>query len=1173
MAGWISQEINRIITTGGFPFEEASIETSLPGKKASLFPDIVVWENRQTEDAFAFIELKKPGLKENIKKLPEKANRLGVSYCLTWDFMTATLHKIENKQLKPKVSFKAFIFSDIENWKRKDVRIKITTFLCDLLETLKELKEKGTAYTFIPEKFYFINFLREAVDRLAPILSVKIQKSAARRKFRMELDAWARKQAIASSLDADFFENIAQHWAYSLVTRILFYLTIKRHFSELPDIITTGKPVENIQKSLRESFVKAKAIDWYAVFEESIFDSQEIPKDGTSVIEILLSRLSYFNFGKLREDVIGEIFEQLIPNKQRHRLGQYFTREDLVDLIIGFVCETPEEHYCDPTCGSGTFLNRLYSRIKYLSSHKRKHSQILSQIWGIDVSPFPAQLATINLFKQEISNFSNFPRVINSDFFEIYPGKIFEFPPPKAEPNIFRKIAIETPNFKGMVGNFPYIRQELIEKSNPGYKSSLINVIAQGWLWEYPEAFEIKANNSEFQAVSENSQKAKNNYIMENIEKKRIGLKLSGQSDIYAYLFFHAGRFLENGGRMGFITSNSWLDVAYGNELKKFMLNNFKIVAIVGSWIEPWFEDASINTIFVILERCESKEKRDQNEVRFVKLKKRLDELIPFNDLILDEFNRWQHIDSLVSKIGSAGKRLAKTNKKASFNQFGPVGCYEDDDFQIRLIKQGKLIQEKSLSVSIEKWGKFLRAPEIYFDIIEKCKDILVPLSSIIDIRRGYTTGINDFFYLAPTSDKAKNKERLVVTTKNWIGEIEEEYLKLVIKSPKEAKGLVVDPAALKFRLFVCNESKAQLKNKGKIGALRYIEWGEKQRTKNGILWPQVPSVKARKNWWSIEDREPGSILVQMINNERFTAYINESLVCVDHNLFELFPQPGDIEFISAFLNSYISALNREVISRINLGDGATKTEGIDWQNEIFVVNPKEVNKNLKSAVIDNFRKLKRRESSSVFTEVKKSDRSNADSSILELLGLDCKSYQSRLYEGLLSMVDERLSLPKLRKRQKKLKETTSNEQIKEIIENEILHDGVRQFPDSFLPGSYGKKSRQIATTGKPLKVGEYFFGKYGIKDDDGEHIYDANGIDEAKFVVYSYKPEELIIELPSNSKAIGQAVQKYDVYIDNLQERILTRVLAATADFTRAEIITAEILLDYNIPVISRQL
>ena len=69
LAGWISEQINRILEKGGYPFKESSVEPSLPGR-TSRFPDIVIWISRQASDAFAFIELKPPGKLENPDRLP-----------------------------------------------------------------------------------------------------------------------------------------------------------------------------------------------------------------------------------------------------------------------------------------------------------------------------------------------------------------------------------------------------------------------------------------------------------------------------------------------------------------------------------------------------------------------------------------------------------------------------------------------------------------------------------------------------------------------------------------------------------------------------------------------------------------------------------------------------------------------------------------------------------------------------------------------------------------------------------------------------------------------------------------------------------------------------------------------------------------------------------------------
>ncbi len=70
-------------------------------------------------------------------------------------------------------------------------------------------------------------------------------------------------------------------------------------------------------------------------------------------------------------------------------------------------------------------------------------------------------------------------------------------------------------------------------------------------------------------------------------------------------------------------------------------------------------------------------------------------------------------------------------------------------------------IEEKKYVGS--KWGKYLRAPEIFFKILEKGKDKLVPLKEIADVRFGIKTGANEFFYLTEEEIKRKKDRKRIL--------------------------------------------------------------------------------------------------------------------------------------------------------------------------------------------------------------------------------------------------------------------------------------------------------------------------------------------------------------------------------------------------------------------------
>jgi hypothetical protein len=189
---------------------------------------------------------------------------------------------------------------------------------------------------------------------------------------------------------------------------------------------------------------------------------------------------------------------------------------------------------------------------------------------------------------------------------------------------------------------------------------------------------------------------------------------------------------LNERGRLGFITSNSWLDEDYGKDVQAFFLNHFKVVAILESKVEHWFEDANVNTAITLVERCDQKKARDAHPVRFVSLKKPLQEIIPFVD---DEAERWYRVEEFVRFV--EGFSAATTT-------------FEDDRCRVVVRTQTELWQSgfdaDKRAYGGDKWGgKYLRVPPIYAELMARGKDnwcgwtILRSYGSAS--RRGQTSG------------------------------------------------------------------------------------------------------------------------------------------------------------------------------------------------------------------------------------------------------------------------------------------------------------------------------------------------------------------------------------------------------------------------------------------------
>jgi len=1144
--------LNEFLSSGTYPFETASSDPSIKmsGEKTK-FPDVLIWRNRLAKQGFCGWELKTPATavddSDLLENAAEKATAMNANYFVTWNMRDAVIWRtpLPNVKVASQDRFKSYpslyqVSAPDDLWVEPN-KILLKNRAKEILEDLKTLYLVGHLHLIEVDATYFVGRLQHSVKTLYPYLQKSlISKVGSDAKFKNNLFSWAAKQGIANYAAPGFYETVSRQMVYRLLARILFYQTLRRHWSSLPQIDLSELSGETANKKLREIFEQARQIDWHAVFEEDFSDSIAVPDSGIEELDKLIKDLNRFNFSIMPQDVIGAVFEKLIPYEERHSLGQYFTPENLVDLINAFCVRMVNDYVLDPTCGTGTFLTRAYDKMK--TAGQREHKKLLSQLWGIDIAHFPAQLATINLFRQDLSDFANFPRIISRDFFEVRLGQSFKFPPPKVgADSSFQMIEEKLPEFDAAVGNFPYIRQELIEKQVKGYKSILEDALKEDWLRDYPDAFVITENElKEF----------KRNH---KIDFSRIGFKLSGQADIYAYLFFHTARFLKEGGRMGFVTSNSWLDVGYGYELQKFLLNNFKLIAILESRCEPWFEDAAINTIVTIVERCSNKEERDNHIAKFIRVKKRLAELIPW-DMKLEASKRWFGLGALVYRIESVGKEHYKIEKEAIVNTLTGLESYEDDDFRIRFIKQGELLDKLVAEGKTSKWGQYLRAPQVYFEILKEHGDKFVQLKDVGEIRSGIKTGVNDFFYF--TEEKATH----------W--GIEKEFLIPVIKSPRESDSIVISPDKLKQKIFICNLTKESLKKRKKLGALNYIEWGERQMTNEGKSWSEVSSVSGRARWYDLGKRSPGKILPFINSGDIHRVLYNPEEVFADHNLFEIYAET-DIEFgLVLYLNSSLAGLFKEINGRANLGEGGLKVEGVDW--ETMPCPKKEILTALSNLGKDGFNNLLSRPVKPVPKEIKIKDRQKLDSLILQALGLDPKKYLKPIYDGLTGLVKERIELANMRKKVKQVKTQRDVDRLKKQVMEEVLPYGLKKFPEQFLEKPLKPQEYQsISIPGEPLKLGMFFLGTQQVVSDSG-FTFEAKSVDEAKYAIYSQKPDTFVVNLPKDKVVITKAANDYERYLEKLRNELFQEFFRRTFDHKLSDTLMQRAFAELGLPNIA---
>lgn len=1154
------------LTNGSHPclrVEQVSAVEDNQTLKAPVGTVLVAGDDGQRKEPVAILALTSPRLSTDAPALlafvVRRAQAYKVPYFITWTLRDAVLWNTPKPGTPAERSHLEKVRDYEDNYEiardvdkkifSEPVRLRCIDIARKLLDDLERLFKDQALELVRIDATYFVQRLIDSVHELLPMvadsLHMRFQTDLG---LRAKFAQWAILQGIAGShTDHDYSVAISRQIIYRLLGKILFYQSLRRVARQLPSLNLDGVETSQVLPTLRREFAEALKVDYHAVFSEDLPDTVSWPSEATKRLAALIHDFNTRDFSSLPQDVVGTVFERLIPPEDRHLLGQYFTRETLCDLGIAFCVLSPAAVIADPTCGTGTFLIRAYDCKRWMGNHN--HTLLLSQLWGIDIAPFPAELAVINLFRQNLTSPGNFPRIACRDFFTIKPGDALPFPPLKMNMERPEQINEPIPFFDAIVGNFPYVSGDQIEKKDSNYLEFLRKTLIEEWLEDYPRLFCYPSNAE---------QKAFERQIAVGLHKAsnrdRLRLRISTYADLYVYLFFHATRFLSTGCRMGIITSNAWLDVNYGYELQRFFCDQFKIIAILESRCEPWFTEASVNTVYTILERCEDAKERDRHLVKFVKVKKRLADLVP-GDPQIQAIERWNHLRRLVDRIESAGRQHVKNV---------PLGIIteEDEDFRIRVCRQGELREELEREGKTVKWGRFLRAPQVFFELL-RCQKLCL-LSNLARVNRGSLSGINEFYHLAPEQAKELS--------------IENEFLKPLLKSPGESAYIPIDKNQLTLRLFVCRLTKGELKKQRKTGALKYIEWGEKQVFKSGaqrgLTWPHGAEVRVRKpGWYAIPEHRSKSARVffaQAFNDRHFHRFSDQPLIA-DARLYTLTPVSiVTDEVLAAVLNSSLTALSAEVSGRVTMGDGVLELKVEEANDYLLVPDIRSATAAQKKAITIAFGALCKREVGSVFEEVKQKDRQALDSAILTAIGLDPKKYMKPIYEALCDLVQERIALGEQRGKMRKTKARKAKaekESFQEVIA-EHLPDGPKKFPDEFLSVAAVKSDLvDVPLPSKPLRLDlSPLMMAVWSEREVFRHVKNPA---EGKFILYCQQSGQTVARLPMRPVEVSRTVANYESYLRDLRKTLYEAYYKRTLDVAVAERLTQAAFDRFNLPKI----
>jgi hypothetical protein len=602
VVSWLNDYISKHSSLG---LEIATQEK--PHKTTAKRNDLVVWRDRAAEVAFLTVELKTPTTPLNdptfFADALNKGREWGSRYFALWNMRELELFETVPAPHVPiptdaiHRSAHPLAVTQVEDWLKPAAKKQLREQVIELLDAAIHHSVVGVKQGHAIDPELFVARLTDALASLRIIFYRDLKKAAGTSKaLRKQLKQIAATQGFEGFVH-DIDHAIAGQMGYRFIGQILFYFALRRKLASLKEL-KIG-PSDTLPGAFAPFWNDVRAYDNEALIKpEPIETLIPIGKDAQSLLRRLVDQLSAYDWASLTDDVLGSIFERLIPHKEQILLGQFYTPRPVADLLVASTIDGARPFVVDPACGSGTFLMSAYGYLAH--SAGLSHKDLLSIIWGLDVSPFAAELAVINLYRQDMAQYENFPRISVRNFFELQPGQTIEFPASQHASGT-QKVPVPVPSFDCIVGNPPYLRSQNQDDLNPDYRKTLFNAAA------------------------------------------KAGFDPEAKTDLFAFFIYHSTRFMKDGSRLGFVTPASWLTSDYAISLQRALLETVRLRSVISSSAESFFPQVDVNAVLLVAEKAPSDTPLEP--INFVTLKK------PIATLTTGNGEYWARVMSLAGEL------------------------------------------------------------------------------------------------------------------------------------------------------------------------------------------------------------------------------------------------------------------------------------------------------------------------------------------------------------------------------------------------------------------------------------------------------------------------------------------------------------------------------------------
>lgn len=558
--------------------KDAGGEQTIKTEGGSLFPDVLLYGDRETARILQGWELKMPDtsiedyeFRQNAK---QKALALGLDSFILWNVTHARLFTREGQ---------SETFSLAHSW---DDLVHITTrasvvpnrqeweaLTAKILSYMNDLFDNGTL-----EGRQFIDAYRSGgvtslIMENSAIVAESIDEAAKHDlTMRSEMLLWWDKYQ-AEYGGAKMLPVLAQAVISNWIGKLLFAHILREtdaRAQAVADITAETTPEEAL-----EIFRKlSEDCNFWTIFSNSI-GLVAIPEQPWNQLKQFNSLLTDLRLGSVDQAQLSNVLEATVEVAVRKLRGQYPTPIELARLLVNLcIRDTINDRILDPCCGSGTIARAV---LEQKLDAGVDPNEVSGSVYAGDQDPQAIQIATFALAKPALMHIPL--RIYQRDAFTLKTDTNIEFRNP-SDGTLFTE---QLGQFDAITSNLPFVAQS-------GRK-------------QYGNA--IKLVTDTFRDGEQS---------------------LPKRSDIAAYLPFSLHPILEENGRIGIIITNAWLGTDWGDAFFNLLNKYYHLKSVITSGAGRWFQNSEVVTNILIMEKKANAEQANEN-INFVVLTRPLEEL------------------------------------------------------------------------------------------------------------------------------------------------------------------------------------------------------------------------------------------------------------------------------------------------------------------------------------------------------------------------------------------------------------------------------------------------------------------------------------------------------------------------------------------------------------------